>query len=101
MSFDGGGDNLIAYGEIKHFNAIIKNGYGTEATSLFSNWAITRNTGDTASDNLWNASAVISDTGEFDVYWTSEKSDLGAGLATIFTVTAIKDGEATTGNLTI
>ena len=101
MSFDGGGDNMVACGEIKHMKSIIKNGYGTDATSLFSNWTITRNTGDTASDNIWNASAVISSTGEFDIYWTSEKTDLGTGLATIFTVTATKDGESVAGNLTI
>ena len=102
MSFDGGGDNMVAYGEIKHIKSIIKNGYGTDVTGLFSNWTITRNTGDTASDNIWNAEkASISDSGEFDIYWTSERTDLGAGLATIFTVTAIKDEETATGNLTV
>ena len=100
MSFDLGGDQLVAYGETKHIKAMIKNGYGADATSLFSNWTITRNSGDTASDNIWNASAVISDTGEFDITWSSAKSDLGAGLATIFTVTAAKGDKIVSENLT-
>ena len=100
MSFDLGGDQLVAYGETKHIKAIIKNGYGADATSLFSNWTITRNSGDTASDNIWNASAVISDTGEFDITWSSSKSDLGAGLSTIFAVMATKGDKVVSGNLT-
>src|SRR5574344_1881981 len=78
---------MIAHREKKEREAVFVNGYGIGTTSQFTVWTLTRNTGDTAADNIWNATkAVISTSGVSSVSY----SDLGE-KPTLFTVTAEND----------
>ena len=45
----------LAPGETEDVTCTILNGYGADVTDQFSIYAVTRNTGDSASDSLWNA----------------------------------------------
>ena len=98
MSFDTGGDNFLAYGESKTVKSIIKDGYGRDVTANFDTWAVTRESGDTQADLVWNAKAVING-GVFTVQWTDTKNDLGSGLSTLFNVTATKGTTTTTATI--
>ena len=98
MSFDTGGDNFLAYGESKTVKSIIKDGYGRNVTANFDTWAVTRESGDTQADLVWNAKAVING-GVFTVQWTDTKNDLGSGLSTLFNVTATKGTTKTTSSI--
>lgn len=93
-------DPLIAEGETKTINAVIKDGYGADVTNLFTGWKVARNTGNTASDNIWNAQASIVD-GSFAITWSKDKDDLGGNDGALFTVTAQRGYETVCGILQI
>lgn len=92
LNFDLSGDNMISEGQTKHIKSIVTNGYGSDVTSEYTKWSITRNTGDESSDNIWNASALIGNNGEFDISWISGgKDDLGGKNSALFSVVASND----------
>jgi len=100
MTFDGGGDTLLSQGETKTISVIIKDGYGLDVTNLFTDWSIVRNTGNTASDNIWNSQATINN-GIFNITWSNSKDDLGGNNLALFTVTAHKGAQKISGTLQI
>jgi hypothetical protein len=69
-------------------------------TNLFTGWKVARNTGNTASDNIWNAQASIVD-GSFAITWSKDKDDLGGNDGALFTVTAQRGYETVCGILQI
>lgn len=87
MTFNGGGDNQIAEGQTKLMQATITNGYGMDITDRYPYWKITRDTGDVAADNIWNAQATI-ENGEFYLTNSATVDDLGGKESALYTVTA-------------
>jgi hypothetical protein len=87
MTFNGGGDNQIAEGQTKLIKSTITNGYGIDITDKYPYWQITRDTGDVAADNIWNAQATI-ENGEFYLTYSATVDDLGGKESALYTVTA-------------
>jgi hypothetical protein len=63
------------------------NGYGEDVTSRFTHLAVTRNTGDSASDAVWNAQHT-SVNNPFPIAFTDLGIDGIHQLMAVFTVTA-------------
>lgn len=78
---------MMAPGETETVTVTILNGYGEDVTSKFTHYSVTRNTGDAASDAVWDA-AHENIGNPFQIAF----SDLGIDgihqLAATFTVTA-------------
>ena len=87
MVIDQSLNGSMAPGETETVTCVILDGYNRDVTNRFTYWSITRNSGDTASDEVWNA-AHTSVTNPFEISF----SDLGIDgihrLLTVFYVTA-------------
>lgn len=87
MVIDQSLNGSMAPGETETVTCVILDGYNRDVTNLFTYWSVTRNSGDTASDEVWNA-AHTSVTNPFEISF----SDLGIDgihrLLTVFYVTA-------------
>ena len=58
MFFDQSKGGMLAPNENEEITVTIVNGYGTDVTGQFSSLTVTRNSGDEASDEAWNAEFV-------------------------------------------
>ena len=98
MFFDQSKGGMLAPNESEEVSVTIVNGYGTDVTGRFINLTVTRNSGDEASDEAWNAEFINRhrdpDTGISIVPnpFTISFSDLGIDgihrLMTVFQVVA-------------
>lgn len=55
MAIDTGGDTFIGSPEVKTLTCHVYNGLSEDITADVETWAVTRDTGDIGSDNVWNA----------------------------------------------
>ena len=98
MFFDQSKGGMLAPNESEEVSVSVVNGYGTDVTGRFINLTVTRNSGDEASDEAWNAEFINRhrdpDTGISIVPnpFTISFSDLGIDgihrLMTVFRVVA-------------
>jgi hypothetical protein len=77
----------LAPGETEYVTVTVWNGYGEDVTSRFTHLAVTRNTGDEASDAVWNAQHT-SVNNPFPIAFTDLGIDGIHQLMAVFTVTA-------------
>jgi hypothetical protein len=88
IKFNTFGDNMVKEGQTKKIKATVVDGWGADKSSEFDTWKLTRDTGNEAADNIWNASAEITN-GVFYITWSSSKDDIVNDSA-LYTVTAEK-----------
>ena len=82
----------LAPGETEGVACTILDGYGNDVTARFTRWKLTRNTGDSASDGVWNA--VHTDVGNpFQIGFDDLGIDGIDRHVAVFTVTATDDEE--------
>lgn len=77
----------LAPGETEQVTVSILNGYGEDVTQQFTHYAVTRNSGDDASDALWNAQHT-SVNNPFNISFSDLGIDGIRRIMTVFTVTA-------------
>lgn len=77
----------LAPGETEYVTVTVWNGYGEDVTSQFTHLAVTRNTGDQASDAVWNAQHT-SVNNPFPIAFTDLGIDGIHQLMAVFTVIA-------------
>ena len=92
IKFNTFGDNMVKEGQTKKIKATVVDGWGADKSSEFDTWKLTRDTGNEAADNIWNASAEITN-GVFYITWSSSKDDIVNDSA-LYTVTAEKSNVA-------
>lgn len=80
----------IAPGETEEVTVYVINGYGEDVTSQFTHISVTRNTGDAASDALWN-NEHTSVENPFNISFSDLGIDGISKIAATFTVTASND----------
>ena len=97
MEIDQSMGGSLAPGETEMVTILVKNGYGEDVTSRFTNISVTRNTGDDATDAVWNA-AHTSVTNPFMISF----SDLGIDgihkVMAVFNVVATDEATDETAN---
>lgn len=100
MDVDTSGYDRIAYGETMDVKCTIYDGYMQDKTSLATSWSVTRDSGDTDADKIWNA-AHTDFSGEITLSYTQEVNDLRRtdGVSTVFTFKAEVDGKTTKATL--
>lgn len=82
----------LAPGETEGVACTILDGYGKDVTAMFTRWKLTRNTGDAASDGVWNA--VHTDVGNpFQIGFDDLGIDGIDRHVAVFTVTATDEEE--------
>lgn len=101
MSIDQSHGGMLAPGETETVTCTVFDGYGEDRTSIFTKWTLTRDSGDEASDAVWNAEHV-SVTNPFELSF----SDLGlTGLdnrmSSMFTVKAETEDTLSSATQTI
>ena len=101
MSIDQSHGGMLAPGETETVTCTVFDGYGEDRTSIFTKWTLTRDSGDAASDAVWNAEHV-SVTNPFELSF----SDLGlTGLdnrmSSMFTVKAETEDTLSSATQTI
>ena len=77
----------LAPGETEDVAVSILNGYGEDVTAQFTHYSVTRNSGDTASDAVWNAQHT-SVNNPFQISFNDLGIDGIHKLVTVFTVIA-------------
>lgn len=94
--FDNDGMDALAWGETMTVRCTVFKGW-QDMSALVTGWKVERDTGDAADDAVWNASAKArAFDGTLVIEHTAHRSDLGAEVSTVFTVTAyLKDGVKT------
>ncbi len=100
MTIDQSLNGSLAPGETETVTCTVYNGYGSDVTSQFTLYSVTRNSGDAASDAVWNA-AHTNVGNPFSISF----SDLGIDginkLVTVFTVTATDESSDETASQSI
>lgn len=101
MAIDQSLGGTIAPSETETITCMVYDGYGQDKTYLFTKWAVTRDSGDEASDMLWNAEHE-NITNPFEISF----ADLGLTgldnrLSTMFRVTARTEDEKATATQTL
>lgn len=99
MVIDTGGYSDIAFGETMPITCKVMFG-DTDRTEDVIKWKVSRNSGDTAADAIWDA-AHTNFAGTIDIHYTQDIDDLHRkdGRATVFTFTAIVGNVTFTGNV--
>lgn len=89
-----GSDGRLVPGETETVTLIVRNAYGEDVTSQYTNFAVTRDSGNNTGDAAWNAMHVSVQSS-----FTLSFDDLGAGAMLIervlFSVTATKNDNST------
>ncbi len=100
MTIDQSLNGSLAPGETETVTCTVYNGYGSDVTSQFTLYSVTRNSGDAASDAVWNAAHT-----NVGNPFTISFSDLGIDginkLVTVFTVTATDESSDETASQSI
>ncbi len=99
------GDPFIAWGETKHISCQVWRGY-EDVTSQITSWTIVRDSGDPASDAAWLLKDKVKNfSGEFDICFNADESDIATNentISTLFTITAtMENGDSAVNILTI
>lgn len=89
----------LAPGETEDVAVTILNGYGEDVTSSFTHYAVTRNSGDAASDAVWNASHT-SVTNPFQISFNDLGIDGIHKLVSTFYVLATDEATGATARAT-
>ena len=89
----------LGYGEEETVTVSVVNGYGRDVTSEYIRFFITRDSGDEASDAVWNMGHTSVET-EFTISFSDLSLNFETRTSNVFTVTAIhKDSDALTYEL--
>lgn len=101
MEISTGGYSDIAWGEIMPIKCKVYKGT-IDRTAEVTAWSVSRDSGDTDADTIWNA-AHTDFAGEIDIRYNSAANDLrrSDGLATVFTFKATIGTDTSTAKLTI
>jgi hypothetical protein len=95
---DSGGDNFMGDGETKTLVCKVYNGYNEDVTSQVTHWTVTRESGNTGADAVWNNAHT-----DFAGTLVITEADLAAAiLSTQFNFTATNEqGNTATGSVTV
>lgn len=98
MQIDSGGDNFMGDGETKTLVCKVYNGYNEDVTSQVTHWTVTRESGNTGADAVWNNAHT-----DFAGTLVITEADLAAAiLSTQFNFTATNEqGNTATGSVTV
>ncbi|UVO73201.1 hypothetical protein NXW43_21605 [Bacteroides thetaiotaomicron] len=103
IEIDTQGDNFLAYGESMEITCKVFKGW-EDITDTVRQWAIRRDSGDTADDEAWNIKHKDFN-GSITIHNTKEISDLGNNsvtvVSTLFTITATNDTASVEAIVTI
>ncbi len=103
IEIDTQGDNSLAYGESMEITCKVFKGW-EDITDTVRQWAIRRDSGDTADDEAWNIKHKDFN-GSITIHNTKEISDLGNNsvtvVSTLFTITATNDTASVEAIVTI
>lgn len=103
IEIDTQGDNFLAYGESMEITCKVFKGW-EDITDAVRQWAIRRDSGDTADDEAWNIKHKDFN-GSITIHNTKEISDLGNNsvtvISTLFTITATNDTASVEAIVTI
>ncbi len=98
------GDPFIAFGETKHISCVVWKGF-EDVTDQVTSWSIVRDSGDPLEDAAWLLKDKVKNfSGEMDISFTSEESDIAENeytVSTLFTITAVIENESVVNILTI
>lgn len=90
IEFDGAGDGYLAWGESLTVSCRVMQGWH-DVTDKVTDWEISRDSGDTAEDAVWNQSEKARTfDGTITLTMTEAENDIPAGMA-VFTVRAVVD----------
>ena len=103
IEIDTQGDNFLAYGESMEITCKVFKGW-EDITDTVRQWAIRRDSGNTADDEAWNIKHKDFN-GSITIHNTKEISDLGNNsvtvVSTLFTITATNDTASVEAIVTI
>lgn len=89
LDINSNGDNFLAFGESIHLRCSLWKGMYLDMTNTVERWTITRDTGRTNEDMVWNLSEKARRfDGEIDIEFSSRHNDLGDSATARFTITA-------------
>ena len=94
MEIDTGGDTFLGSGETKTLTCRVYNGYNEDVTDQVTTWTVTRESGNTGADLVWNNAHK-----DFAGVLTITEDDLAAAiLSTLFNFTATNEQGDTAEN---
>ena len=98
MEINTGGDNFLGEGETKTITCHVLNGYNEDVTDQVTTWTVTRESGNTGADAVWNNAHR-----DFAGTLVITEDDLAAAiLSTQFNFTATNEqGRTATGSVTV